>query len=62
MENLFVSLAVKVQLTVTLQSSLSQSKLLLVCDRHSLRIQVFQNEHFQYCFGQCGTQPGTFYI
>ncbi|XP_065888508.1 E3 ubiquitin-protein ligase TRIM71-like [Dysidea avara] len=39
---------------------LSQSELLFVCDRYNNRIQVFQNEQFYYCFGQHGTEPGTF--
>ena len=39
---------------------LSQSELLFVCDYSNHRIQVFQNEKFCYCFGQHGTEPGTF--
>jgi len=39
---------------------LSQSELLFVCDKGNHRIQVFQNEQFSYCFGQHGTQPGSF--
>ena len=31
-----------------------------MCDLNNHRIQVFQNEQFSYCFGQCGTQPGSF--
>jgi len=40
--------------------ALSQSGLLFVCDRDNNRIQVFQNEQFQYCFGQHGMEPGSF--
>jgi len=39
---------------------LSQSELLFVCDFYNHRIQVFRNQHFQYCFGQHGTEPGMF--
>ena len=39
---------------------LSQSGLLFVCDCGNHRIQVFQNEQFSYCFGQHGTEPGSF--
>ncbi|XP_065887951.1 E3 ubiquitin-protein ligase TRIM71-like [Dysidea avara] len=39
---------------------LSQSELLFVCDKDNHRIQVFQNEQFSCCFGQHGTEPGTF--
>ena len=38
----------------------SQSELLFVCDRYNHRIQVFQDDEFSYCFGQHGTEPGTF--
>ena len=40
--------------------ALSQSELLFMCDSDNNRIQVFQNEQFSYCFGQHGTEPGTF--
>ena len=39
---------------------MSQSELLFVSDLYKHRIQVFQNEQFSYCFGQHGTQPGSF--
>jgi len=38
----------------------SQSELLFVCDSGNHRMQVFQNDKFCYCFGQCGTKPGNF--
>ena len=40
--------------------ALSKSELLFVCDCGNHRIQVFQNKKFRYCFGQHGTEPGTF--
>ncbi|XP_065886761.1 E3 ubiquitin-protein ligase TRIM71-like [Dysidea avara] len=39
---------------------LSQSELLFVCDSDNHRIQVFQHGRFLYCFGQNGTELGTF--
>ena len=40
---------------------LSQSGLLFVCDYFNDRVQVFQNEQFSYCFGDHGTEPGSFF-
>ena len=39
---------------------LSQSEMLFVCDNGNHRIQVFQNQRFSYCFGQCGSKLGDF--
>ena len=38
----------------------SQSELLFVCDKDNNRIQVFKSEQFSYCFGEHGTERGTF--
>jgi len=39
---------------------LSQSQLLFVCDLSNHRIQVLKDDKFFYCFGEQGTEPGTF--
>ena len=65
MDNLLVSLAVKVattdgQFDAPLGLVLSQSELLFVCDCNNNKIQVFSNELFYCSFGQYGKDPGCF--